>query len=461
MTDGSDLDDSGGGGSGTAMVRGVARLEEAALGDAAIGQPAVQRTRRSAAPGGALAPFGYPTFRAIWTANLVSTLGSAMQSVGAAWLMTELTRSHLLVALVQVSVTIPIMLLGLFAGAIADNFDRRRIMLAAQTGMLVVSALLAVMSWTGAMSPGLLLAFTFGVGAGTALNSPAWQASVRQQVDIRDLPQAIALNSISFNLARCAGPALGGLVISLSSVSVAFGLNAVSYLALIVVLLRWRPAQAPPPRRSMLPTIASGIRYCAGDRAIRRVLARGLAIGFGVAGYQALVPAMVRGELHGSELGYGLLLGLFGVGSICAALVISQVRRRFGSEAVITGAVLAFVVAQTVLASAHSLVQAAPASFIAGAGWVTCLTTINVVMQMRSPDAIVGRCLSIYQAVTFGGMAIGAWTWGALSDMTSLPTALHAAAGFLLVSTVILRVVAPMPSADRSQDPHANPCRTT
>lgn len=370
------------------------------------------------------------------------------QSVGAAWLMTELTTSHRLIALVQASVTVPIMLLGVFAGAIADNYDRRLVMLAAQIGMLVVSAALAIMTWAGLMTPWLLLGFTFCVGIGTALNSPAWQASVRQQVGHEDLPQAITLNTMSFNLARCVGPGLGGLLISIWNVSLAFAVNAVSYVALIVVLLCWRPGHTVPERKPMLPAIAVGLRFCALDPVIRRVLARGLTIGFGVAGYQALVPAVVRSRLHGTEIDYGVLLGLFGVGSICAALFISPARRRFGSEVVITVSTLAFVVAELMLASAHSLIGAAPATFIAGAGWVTGLTTINVAMQLRSPDAIIGRCLSIYQAVTFGGMAVGSWVWGYVADWKDVPTALHWSAAFLVISGVVLRIVAPMPDTE-------------
>ena len=169
----------------------------------------------SPSPPSSLAPFRYPTFRAIWIANLASNMGSMIQSVGAAWLMTELTASHQLIALVQAGATIPILLLGVFAGAIADNFDRRRVMLAAQSGMLVVSAALTITTWMGALSPLLLLLFTLAVGCGTALNGPAWQASVRLQVGPKDLPQAIALNSIAFNLARSVGPAAGGLLIQI------------------------------------------------------------------------------------------------------------------------------------------------------------------------------------------------------------------------------------------------------
>ncbi len=395
--------------------------------------------------GGTFTPFRYPAFRAIWFANLTSNLGGAMQSVGAAWLMTDLTPSHRMLALVQASATIPIMLLGVFAGAIADNYDRRRVMLISQLGMLLASAILSALTWLGLITPWGLLILTFSVGAGTALNSPAWQASVRQQVGPADLPQAITLNTMSFNLARTIGPAMGGLLISIWNVSLAFTINTLCRPALIFVLLRWKPEAKAPIRSPMLPAIAHGIRYCVATRPIRRVLLRGLAMGFGVAGYQALLPAVVRNHLHGSQLEFGLMLGLFGIGSVMAALCINPARRRFGNEAVITGATLSYIVAQMVLASADSLLQAAPATFIAGAGWVVGLTTINVVMQAHSPDEILGRCLSIYQAVTFGGMAIGSWVWGAVADWQGLPFALHGAAFFLLASLIVLRICVPMP----------------
>lgn len=395
---------------------------------------------------GTFAPFRYPAFRAIWIANLWSSLGATIQSVGAAWMMTDLAPSqHHLVALVQASATIPIMLLGVPAGAIADNFDRRRVMLTAQIAMLVISALLAVLTWQGLVTPYLLLALTLAIGMGTALNSPAWQASVRHQVGPRDLPQAISLNTIAFNLARSVGPALGGLLISLWNVGLAFGLNALSYIGMIVVLWRWKPGIEPPLRRPMLPAIAEGVRYCAATPAIRKLLLRGATLGFGVAGYQALVPAVVRDQLHGDELDFGLMLGAFGIGSIIAAFLVAPARRRWGSEAAVTASTLFFVIAQFVLAEAHSLGQALPATFFAGAGWVSALTTINVAMQMRSPEAILGRCLSIYQAVTFGGMALGAWVWGLVADWRDLPFALHGAGVWLIVTLVLLRLFAPMP----------------
>jgi MFS family permease len=400
---------------------------------------------RHSQPGGTLAPFRHQAFRMIWFANLSSALGATIQSVGAAWLMTALTTSHVLIATVQVSTTVPIMLFGIFAGAIADNFERRRVMLAAQAGMFVAAMLLAGLTWAGLMNPFLLIALTLCVGTGTALNSPAWQASVRQQVGTRDLPQAISLNTIAFNLARSVGPALGGLLISLWSSSAAFLVNAICVMIMIQVLLRWRPDGPHPVRKPMLPAIALGLRFCAGSDPVRRILLRGLVLGFGVAGYQALVPAVVRDRLKGDEIDFGLMLGLFGIGSIIAALFVGGARRRWGTEAVLTGATLAFVVAQFVLGEAHSLTEALPATFIAGGAWVATLTTINVAMQMRSPEEIIGRCLSIYQAITFGGMALGSWVWGALADVRDLPFALHAASIFLLVTLVLMRLFARMP----------------
>ena len=399
-------------------------------------------------PGGTFAPFRYPAFRAIWIANLFSNLGATLQSVAAAWLMTDLTTSHQLIGLVQSSATVPIMLFGVFAGAIADNFDRRRVMLAAQIGMLLVSAALAAMTWAGLITPYLLLGFTITVGIGTALNSPAWQASVRQQVGLRDLPQAIALNTISFNLARSVGPALGGLLISLWNVSLAFAVNAASYIAMIVVLLRWRPDTPPVERQAILPAIATGVRFCAGSSAIRRVLLRGLLMGFGIAGYQALVPAVVRDRLHGNELEFGLMLGLFGIGSIVAALFIGQLRRRWGLDVVLAAGACGFAVTQSVLAEVHSVAAALPFTFVAGMAWVSVLTSINVAMQMRSPERILGRCLSIYQAVTFGGMAVGSWAWGLVADWYDLPFALHLAAGFLVISIAVTWIFVPMPVAE-------------
>ncbi|AZI38352.1 MFS transporter [Caenibius tardaugens NBRC 16725] len=396
-------------------------------------------------PGRTLGPFRFPAFRAIWIANLFSNVGSMIQSVAAAWFMTELTDSHRLIALVQASTTLPILLFGVIAGAIADNFDRRRVMLTAQFGMLLASGLLALLSYEAMVNPATLLLLTLAVGIGTALNSPAWQASVRSQVGREDLPQAISLNTIAFNLARSVGPALGGLLISLWDISLAFALNAVSYIALIVVLLRWKPEVEPPVRGPMFRSIRAGLEFCMRSPPVRRVLLRGAIIGFGMSAYQALLPAVVRDQLGSGEIGFGLLLGAFGISSIVSALFVGKAMRGLGSELVTGVGTLTSIGAAALLAISHGLVPAMFAAVLGGIGWVMVLTTLNVAMQVRSPDAILGRCLAVYQAITFGGMAIGAWVWGAIADWSDLTVSLLAAAGWLTVWLVLLRIFVPMP----------------
>ncbi|MGN6498495.1 MAG: MFS transporter, partial [Tsuneonella sp.] len=380
------------------------------------------------APESGLSPFRATAFREIWFANLTSAFGSMIQMVAAAWLMTELTSSHLLVALIQASVTMPIMLLGLIAGAVADSYDRRRVMITAQALMLAISAVLAVLAWMNDVTPTVLLLLTLGVGIGSALHAPAWQASVRLQVPPEDLPQAIALNSIAFNIARSVGPARGGLLLALTNVAWAFTVNAVSYLAMIGALVRWGPQATPRRRLKMIPAIGAGIAHCARSSPLRRILLRGFSIGVGIAGYQALVPVLTRSQLHGGEIAFGLLLGGFGIGAICTALVVRKALRRFGAELVVTLGSLAIAAALVALAEVHSVAPAIGLTFLAGSGWTATMTSMNVSMQLRSPEEILGRCMAIFQAMTFGGMALGAWAWGALADAASLTAAILSAA---------------------------------
>ena len=390
-------------------------------------------------------PFRYPVFRAIWLANVFSNMGSMMQSVAAAWLMTELTHSKQLIALVSASVSTPILLLGVIAGAIADNYDRRRVMMAAQFGMLLVSTSLALLTWLDLINPFLLLACTICVGIGTALNSPAWQASVRQQVERKELPHAIALNSMAFNIARSIGPALGGLLISLWDISLAFALNALSYVALICVLLWWKTEPRKAERRPILPAVAVGLRFCFSSRPIRSILMRGWVVGVSLAAFQALLPAIVRQQLEGDEVKYGLLLGAFGIGSIFAAPFVRPLRLRIKLNGILALSALLLVVVFTVIAEVHSVLAAVPAAFGAGTVWVAALTSLNTAFQLRAPNEILGRCMSIYQSVTIGGMAMGAWTWGMVADWHGIPFALHVASALLVGALVLMHFLAPLP----------------
>ena len=401
---------------------------------------------RSIAATSAFAPFRWPAFRMIWVANLVSALGSMIQSIAAAWLMTDLTDSHLLVALVQASIVIPVLFIGVFAGVLADNYDRRKVMLGANLGMAAVSAVLAALAWLEVVAPWSLLLMTLLIGCGFALNGPAWQASVRLQVPHEDLPQAISLNSIAFNMARSVGPAIGGVLLSLSGPKLAFTVNALSYALMIAVLLRWRPrATGRRDKHAVFPAIGAALRFCANSSPIRRVLARGFAFGLGATAYQALIPLVVREQVGGNETDFGLVLGAFGVGSVLTALWIGPARRRLGPETIVSAAMAVSALSLAGLAWSASVPQAMAASLFAGGGQVAALTSLNVSMQLRSPEEILGRCLAIFQALAFGGFAVGSWVWGVVSDAAGLLPALLGGALWLLVALIVLRVLAPMP----------------
>lgn len=393
----------------------------------------------------ALGPFRYPVFRSVWLASMGSNFGGLIQSVGAAWLMTSLAASAELVALVQASVTLPIVLLSLLSGALADSFDRRLVMLAAQCFMLVFSVLLAVMTWEGLVTPWLLLLFTFLIGCGTALNAPAWQASVGDMVAHEDLPSAVALNSMGFNIARSLGPAIGGAIVAVAGAAAAFALNALSYVGLIVVLARWRPERPAEafPREGLGAAMRAGLRYVAMSPGLRAVLLRALVFGMGVSAVPALLPLVARELVDGGPLTYGLLLGAFGAGAVVGALSSTRLRARLSTEALVRVAALFFALASVVTGFSRSLALTLLVLPLAGAGWVLALSSFNVTVQMSTPRWVVARCLSLYQMATFGGMAGGSWLWGSLAEHGGLPVAFVGAAGVLL-GCAALGIVRPL-----------------
>lgn len=410
-------------------------------------EPAVQGPYSPASSqDGSFAPFRFPAFRNVWSANVLSQIGSQIQLVGAGWLMTELTSEHRMVAAVQAASPLSMLLLSVLAGGVADNFDRRRVMLAAQWFMLLVSAALAVQAWLGMLQPWSLLTFSLLVGAGMTMQMPAWQASVRTLVDSRVLPQAISLNSIAFNLARTVGPAIGGIVLAMAGVSIAFAINALSYVAMIVVFTRWQPSVAPPLRNPLLPSIMAGARYVFGSSPLRRLIFRGAAYASAAMALQALLPVVVREGIHGNASDYGLMLGAFGVGSVAGALLSQKLRRAGGAELTIGVATACATAALAGLAIVHTVLTAIPFTFIGGVGWTTCLTTLNVGTQLRSRDDMLGRSMAIYQAVTFGMAAIAAWCWGMLSDLVGIRITLAVASATLVASGMVLRFLLPMPA---------------
>lgn len=281
-----------------------------------------------------LAPLRHLTYRRIWVASLASNFGGLIQAVGAAWMMTSLSSSENMIALVQASTSLPIMLFSLISGALADSFDRRRIMISAQLLMLTASVLLTVFAWSGWLTPWLLLFFTFMIGCGTALNNPSWQASVGEMVPREDLPAAVTLNSVGFNITRSVGPAIGGIIVAAAGAAAAFFVNALSYFTLIYALFRWQPPKyaSTLPREQLLAAISAGMRYVAMSPNIGKVLVRGFLFGLSASAILALMPIVARDLVEGGPLTYGVMLGAFGVGAIAGALVSARLREVLSSE---------------------------------------------------------------------------------------------------------------------------------
>ncbi len=385
------------------------------------------------------APFRHRDFRTLWTATLISNFGSLVQAVGAAWMMTQLTDSATLIALVQASNTLPIMIFALISGALADIFDRKTLLLAAQAFMAVVSVLLAVLTWQGWMTPVLLLSLTFLIGVGQAIYNPPWQASMQDLVPREDLPAAVSLNSVGFNLMRSVGPAAGGIITAAFGAAAAFAVNAVSYIPLLGALMRWHP-QTPPPTTSPEPFVAAvgaGLRYVALSPNLMRVLLRGALFGFSAIVIMALLPLVAKEQPQGGSLLFGLLLGCFGLGAIAGALLSPSLRERFDNENIVRLAFAGFAASALVLAWTESIWLHALAMLPAGASWVLALSLFNVTVQLSTPRWVVARALALYQTAVFGGMALGSWVWGAIASTEGVDVAMAAAAMPLILGAVL------------------------
>lgn len=403
----------------------------------------------------ALSPFRQPIFRSVWIANIASQLGGMIQVVGAAWLMLSIAPSAEMVTLVQTAITLPIVMLALVAGAFADGFDRRRMMLAAQVFMLAVSSVLAICAWLGLMTPWFLLAMIFLVGCGGAFNGPAWQAAVGEMVDRPELQSAITLNSMGFNVARSVGPTLGGLIVALSGPALAFTVNAISYIGIVVVLLRWRPAveKRALPREPLATAILAGLRYVAMSPKISGTLLRALAFGAGASALTALKPLVARDLVGGGAVTYGVLLGAFGVGAVVGAFASHRLRQMVSNELIARWGIVSFALASLVTAFSPFLLLTMAALLFAGAGWVLVLATFNATVQLSAPRWVVGRALAIYQMVAFAGMAGGSWAWGLATAQVGITVSLTAAA-LMLVATIGLGWKFALPeAADLDLDP--------
>jgi len=388
---------------------------------------------------GVAAPLRHAVFRRIWLASLLSNLGLLIQAVGAAWAMTQMTSDADKVALVQTALMLPVMLISMPAGAIADMYDRRIVALASLSISLSGATALTALAWLGLITPNTLLAFCFVFGSGMALFGPAWQSSVSEQVPADTLPSAVALNGISYNIARSFGPAIGGIVVATAGAVAAFAANALLYIPLLIVLFLWNRVSAPSrlPRERLNRAIVSGVRYIANSPSIRIVLARTLVTGLIGGSVSALMPLVVRDLLHGGAQTYGIMLGAFGMGAVIGALNIGEIRRRLSGEAAVRACALSMAGAIAAVALSREPVLTAAALVIAGAVWMLAVALFNIGVQLSAPRWVAGRSLAAFQASIAGGIAIGSWGWGHLTNIAGVEVALLVSAGLMLASPLL------------------------
>jgi MFS family permease len=395
---------------------------------------------------GSLEPLRERAFRLIWSASLLSNFGQLIQGVGAAWEMTRLTSSAGMVALVQSALMLPLMLVAVPAGAIADMFDRRKIALTGLGFATVCAALLTALAALGLTTPWVLLAFCSLIGAGVALYGPAWQASVSEQVSPEHLPAAVALSSVSYNIARSFGPALGGLIVLAAGARAAFAVNALFYLPLIAAFFFWQrrhiPSRLPPERIDR--AIISGARYALHAPPIRTVMLRAFAFGLTSASVSALTPLIARDVLKGDASTYGLLLGAYGVGAVAGALLVSRVREQMKAEQAVRLCLIVGGVMILLVGLSRTLFLTAALLMVAGVAYMLLVALLNVGVQLSSPRWVAARALAWFQAALTGGLAIGAWMWGHAAAEWGISGA-FVVSGVAVVLSSLIGLILPMP----------------
>ena len=392
-----------------------------------------------------LEPLRQRTYRTIWIASLFSNFGQLIQGVGAAWLMTRLSSSPQMVALVQTALMLPLMLVALPAGAIADMFDRRKVALAGLAFASLMAVCLTLLTAAELLSPWTLLLFCFLIGTGVALYAPAWQASIGEQVSGEHLPAAIALGTISYNVARSFGPAMGGVIVAALGAMAAFAANALFYVPLFLAFLLWQrehtPSRLPPERIDR--AIVSGVRYAVHSPPIRVVLIRTHIVGLAGASVSALTPLIAKDLLHGTASTYGLLLGAYGVGAVLGAVGLDLVRQMLRAEqaarllAVLLGAMI------IVAGMSSHIVLTCAALMVAGAAWMILVAQFNVAVQLSAPRWVTARALACYGSALTGGLAIGAWLWGSVAAALGTGDAMMLS-GVAMVLTALLGFIFPL-----------------
>ena len=387
----------------------------------------------------ALAPLKIAAFRMLWSTWLIANLCMWMNDVAAAWLMTSMTTSPIWVALVQAASTLPVFLLGLPSGAMADIVDRRRYLIVTQFWGAAVALALCLTILAGAMTPPLLLALVLANGVGLAMRWPVYSALIPALVPRQQLPAAMGLNGIAMNASRIFGPLVAGTLIASVGSRYVFLLNAVLSVASGVILIRWRRAHVPSPlgREKLLGAMRVGVQFVRQSSRLRAILLRVALFFFHSTALMALLPLVARG-LHGGDAGtFTVLLASMGAGAIVAVLLLPRLRLViFGDRLVLIGTVLQAGVTAT-MAFAPNLYVGVPAMLLAGMVWITAVNSLSVSAQMALPDWVRARGMSIYQMAIMGSSALGAAVWGQIATLYSVPMALIGAAFTGVVAMLI------------------------
>jgi len=384
-------------------------------------------------------PLAHPLFRWLFIASVVSQIGSFMTDVAQGWLMTTLSASPLLVALLATAESVPFFLLSLPAGAMADVVDRRKLLLVAQTSMAAVSLVLVAATAGGAVTPAILLAFAAAVGVATALNNPAWFALPAELVPKEELAGAVTLTGAGFNVARVVGPALGGLLVATAGPAVVFAIDAVSFVGVIVVLIAWRRERRSTvlPAERLVGAVKAGVRFARHSPALRTVLFHTFGFMFCACIAMAMLPLLAR-ETGGSPIAYGILLGSLGAGAVAGTLVLPRVRAKLSPDALVAIGTLTFAAACAGMAFLRSLWTLAPVFAAGGVGWISVLSTLNLFAQRASPAWVRARALAVFLLVLQAAIAAGSALWGFVGLRWGLPTAYCCAGGGLVLGTLVL-----------------------
>ncbi|WP_386065743.1 MFS transporter [Tahibacter sp. UC22_41] len=379
---------------------------------------------------GAWAPLQHPAFRSLWLAILVGNIGTWIHDVAAAWIMAETTGSPLMVAAVQSATTLPVVLLAIVAGTLADIVDRRRYLILAQLWMFLAAGTLAVLAQLDMLGPWSLVLLTFALGCGAAMAMPAQQATTPELVPKSLLGSAVALGSLSMNIARATGPAIGGLIVAQAGAAAAFAINALTFLAIVFALWRWKraPAASALPPESFGLALRAGLRYASQASVLQAVLIRTGAFFAFASALTALLPIVVRQELKASAGTYGLLLGCIGIGAISGAVLLPRLRRRLDADRLFLLASLLYAGCIAGVALLRDLRALYPIGLVAGFAWISVLSSLQIAAQTAVPAWVRARALALYIVVFSAGMALGSLGWGTLAQRYSVLQALLVAA---------------------------------